>query len=78
MPPGFLGLYIYRSIAESNNNYYTKEGNEEEANYWHHIDGILLKTLGYSTTIVNLFSCLILFLTIRHAYKLTKQVAEFH
>jgi hypothetical protein len=34
--------------------------------------------MGYLSTTVNLISCTILFLTIRHAYKLTQKVAELH
>ena len=34
--------------------------------------------MGYSTTIVQCLSCSILFLTIRHAQKLTNQVKVFH
>ena len=34
--------------------------------------------MGYSTTIVQSISCFILFLTIRHAQKLTNQVTAFH
>lgn len=68
-----MGLYI--SITVINANYYSllSENKQNEAKNLNEKVNKVFKTLGYITTITNVLSCLILFMTIRHAYKLTQK-----
>jgi hypothetical protein len=78
VPTAFLGLYTGLVIVTGKMFEYYSEGNLNEYIYWHYVYEIFLRIFGYFTLIVNCLSCAILFLTIRHAYKLTKIVEEFH
>lgn len=49
------------------------ENKQNEANNLLMTEIKLFDTLGYLTTITNVISCLILFMTVRHAYKLTQK-----
>jgi hypothetical protein len=78
VPAAFVGIFAGIVIAYGKYAQYYFGENTKETSYWFNVDSTLLKTMGYLTTTVNLISCTILFLTIRHAYKLTQKIAEFH
>lgn len=76
MPIAFTGLYIAKSLVGAKfivclDDY--DPCTAEQRDYWRGINIALLKTFGYCAAITNFISCLILFLTIRFAYKLTKE-----
>jgi hypothetical protein len=78
VPASFISIFAGTVISFGLYFKYYNDDNTEEASYWSNLYYAFSSTLGYSTTVVNIISCTILFLTIRHAYKLTKHVAEFH
>lgn len=78
LPLAFIGLYIIISIFAGKAVQLVKENQFAEAK---HVLGMLdklLTTQGYLTTITNILSCCILIMTIRHAYKVTQKMNEFH
>lgn len=75
MPLTFVGLYLSFSFLVANKKMLDSSpqgnNNTEEAEKLSQVINALFKSQGYFTTTTNIISCIILFMTIRHAYQLT-------
>lgn len=76
VPIAFVGLYISLPVLDANYFQALDQDKQEEADNYENKIFAVLKSIAYITTITNVFSCTILFMTIRHAYKVAQKLNE--
>ena len=68
VPTTFIGFYVSISVILAKVFQLRSEDKQDAANNLLAKGIKVLKCLGYITTITNVLSCLIMFMTVRHAY----------
>lgn len=76
VPIAFVGLYISLPVLDANYFQALDQDKQEEADNYENKIFAVLKSIAYITTITNVFSCTILFMTIHHAYKVAQKLNE--